>query len=409
MKFEWFVARRYLRSPYRPAVLRLVTAFSVIGVAAGVATLVIALAMNTGFRETLQDRLLGVTAHVSITRPGAGGIRDYEALASKLAGIPGVRSVTPAAYQTVLMTFAGEARGVVSKGIDLERERRSDEALQRIIAGKLDFSPDADGIDAVLVGKQLSQEWKLSPGDYVTLTSPQNGRLTPYGMLPRSRRFRVAGVFDSGFYDYDENWCFLSLAAAQGLSGVGNRVSVLEFRLDKPEQADTIARKLEQAAGSGFAATTWMEENRALFRALRLEKLVTAIFIGLITFVAGLNVLVVMSMTVTDKARDVAVLMSMGSRRQQIRRIFLWQGIAIGATGTFAGLCVGYAFAWIAGTWHLIPLDPQVYAVPYVPFHPSLLDGLWIAAVAMGISIGATLLPARAAARLLPVEILRYE
>jgi lipoprotein-releasing system permease protein len=408
MKFEWFVAKRYLRSPYRPAVLRLVTAFSVIGVAAGVATLVIALAMNTGFRETLQDRLLGVTAHVSLSRPGAGGIRDYQSLAAKLADIPGVRSVTPAVYQTVLMTLASEARGVVSKGVDLEQERRSDEALQRIIAGKLDFSPDPDGIDAVLVGKQLAQEWKLSPGDYVNLTSPQ-GRLTPFGMMPRSRRFRVAGVFDSGFYDYDENWCFLSLPAAQALSGVGDRVSVLEFRLDKPEQAGAIARKVEQAAGPGFAATTWMEENRALFRALRLEKLVTAIFIGLITFVAGLNVLVVLSMTVTDKARDVAVLMSMGCRRQQIRRIFLWQGIAIGATGTFVGLCVGYAFAWIAGAWHLIPLDPQVYAVPYVPFHPSLLDGLWISIVALGISVGATLLPARAAARLLPVDVLRYE
>jgi lipoprotein-releasing system permease protein len=408
MQFEWFVARRYLRSPYRPAVLRLVTAFSVIGVAAGVATLVIALAMNTGFRETLQDRLLGVTAHVSLIRPGAGGIHDYEALASKLAAIPGVRSITPAAYQTVLMTFANQARGVVTKGIDLERERRSDEALQRIIAGRLDLSKDNDDIDAVIVGKQLAQEWKISPGDYVTLTSPQ-GRLTPYGMAPRSRRFRVAGVFDSGFYDYDENWCFLSLPAAQALSGVGDRVSVLEFRLDKPEQAPVVARKIEQEAGPGFSATTWMEENRALFRALRLEKLVTAIFIGLITFVAGLNVLVVLSMTVTDKARDVAVLMSMGSRRQQIRSIFLWQGIAIGATGTFAGLCVGYLFAWIAGAWHLIPLDPQVYAVPYVPFHPSVLDGVWIAAVAMGISIGATLLPARAAAQLLPVEILRYE
>jgi lipoprotein-releasing system permease protein len=408
MKFEWFVARRYLRSPYRPTVLRLVTAFSVIGVAAGVATLVIALAMNTGFRETLQDRLLGVTAHVSLTRPGAGGIRDYETLVSKFAAMPGVRSVTPAVYQTVLLTFAGEARGVVTKGIDLERERRTDEALQRIIAGRLDFSADNDGIDALLIGKQLAQEWKVSPGDYVTLTSPQ-GRLTPFGMLPRSRRFRVAGVFDSGFYDYDENWCFLSLPAAQALSGVGDRVSVLEFRLYKPEQAAEIARKLEQAAGPSFAATTWMEENRALFRALHLEKLVTAIFIGLITFVAGLNILVVLSMTVTDKARDIAVLMSMGSRRQQIRRIFLWQGIVIGATGTFAGLCVGYAFAWIAGTYHLIPLDPQVYAVPYVPFHPSLLDGLWIAAVAMAISVGATLLPARAAARLLPVEILRYE
>jgi lipoprotein-releasing system permease protein len=409
MKFEWFVARRYLRSPYRPAVLRLVTAFSVIGVAAGVATLVVALAMNTGFRETLQDRLLGVTAHVSLTRPGVGGIRDYEALVSKFAGLPGVRSVTPAVYQTVLLTFAGEARGVVTKGIDLERERRSDEALQRIIAGRLDFSPDDDGIDGVIVGKQLAQEWKLSPGDYVTLISPAGGRLTPFGMMPRGRRFRVSGIFDSGFYDYDENWCFLNLPAAQALSGVGDRVSVLEFRLYKPEQAADLARKLEQAAGRGFAATTWMEENRALFRALRLEKLVTAIFIGLITFVAGLNVLVVLSMTVTDKARDVAVLMSMGARRQQIRRIFLWQGIAIGATGTFAGLCIGYAFAWIAGTYHLIPLDPQVYAVPYVPFHPSLLDALWIAAVAMGISVGATLLPARAAARLLPVEILRYE
>jgi lipoprotein-releasing system permease protein len=408
MKFEWFVAKRYLRSPYRPAVLRLVTAFSVIGLAAGVATLVIALAMNTGFRETLQDRLLGVTAHVSLTKPGAGGIRDYKAVASRLAATVGVRYVTPAVYQTVLMTFAGEARGVVTKGIDLERERRSDEALQHIIAGKLDFSPDADGIDAVLIGKQLAQEWKLSPNDYVTLTSPQ-GRLTPYGLLPRSRRFRVAAIFDSGFYDYDENWCFLSLPSAQALSGVVDAVSVLEFRLDKPEQAGDLARKLEQAAGPGFAATTWMEENRALFRALRLEKLVTAIFIGLITFVAGLNVLVVLSMTVTDKARDVAVLMSMGSRREQIRRIFLWQGIAIGATGTFAGLCVGYACAWIAGTWHLIPLDPQVYAVPYVPFHPSLLDGVWIAIVAMGISIGATLLPARAAARLMPVDILRYE
>ena len=408
MNFEWFVARRYLRSPYRPAVLRLVTAFSVIGIAAGVATLVIALAMNTGFRETLQDRLLGVTAHVSLSKPGAGGIRDYQAVASKLEATPGVRTVTPAAYQTVLMTFAGEARGVVTKGIDLERERRSDEALHRIIAGNLDFSPDGNGIDAVLIGKQLAQEWKLSPGDYVTLTSPQ-GRLTPFGLLPRSRRFRVAGIFDSGFYDYDENWCFLSLPAAQALSGVVDAVSVLEFRLDRPELAGDIARKLEQAAGPGFAATTWMEENRALFRALRLEKLVTAIFIGLITFVAGLNVLVVLSMTVTDKARDVAVLMSMGSRRGQIRRIFLWQGIAIGAIGTFSGLCVGYAFAWIAGAWRLIPLDPQVYAVPYVPFHPSLVDGVWIAVVAMGISVAATVLPARAAARLLPVEILRYE
>jgi lipoprotein-releasing system permease protein len=242
----------------------------------------------------------------------------------------------------------------------------------------------------------------------VTLTSPQ-GRLTPYGLMPRTRRFRVAGVFDSGFYDYDANWCFMTLAAAQGLSGAGDLVNVLEFRLQQPERAPEIAHAVEKIAGEGFAANTWMEENRALFRALRLEKLVTAIFIGLITFVAGLNILVVLSMTVTDKARDIAVLMSMGTRRAQIRTIFLWQGITIGATGTIVGLTIGYLFSFIAGAYHFIPLDPQVYAVPYVPFHPSLWDGVWITLVAMGISVGATIIPARAASRLLPVEILRYE
>ena len=408
MRFEWFVAQRYLRSPYRPAVLRLVTLLSVLGVAAGVATLVIALSMNTGFRETLQDRLLGVTAHVSLTRPGSGGIKSYEAMARKLADLPGVRSVTPAVYQTVLLSFAGEARGVVSKGVDPERERKSDEALERVVSGELDFSPDRDGIEALLIGKQLADEWKISPGDYVTITSPQ-GRLTPFGLIPRTRRFRVTGIFDSGFYDYDENWCFMTLSAAESLAGAGDLVNVLEFRLNHPERATEIAREVERAAGPGFSATTWMEENRALFRALRLEKLVTAIFIGLITFVAGLNILVVLSMTVTDKARDIAVLRSLGARREQIRKVFLWQGISIGAVGTLAGLTLGYAFSFISGSYHLIPLDPQVYAVPYVPFHPSLFDGLWITAVAMGISVAATILPARAAVGLLPVEILRFE
>lgn len=407
MQFEWFVARRYLRSPYRPAVLRLVTLFSILGVAAGVATLVIALSMNTGFRETLQDRLLAVTAHVSLTRPGSE-MRNYQSLAGKLAVIPGVRSVTPAVYETVLLSFGGEAMGVVVKGVLPELERRSDEALQRIVAGKLDFSPDADGIDALLVGKQLADDWKIEPGDYVTLTSPE-GRLTPFGLIPRTRRFRVAAVFNSGFYDYDKNWCFMTLEAAQSLAGASDIVNVLEFRLYHPEQAAEVARKAEGIAGQGYLASTWMEQNFALFRALRLEKLVTAIFIGLITFVAGLNILVVLSMTVTDKARDIAVLMSMGTRREQIRTIFLWQGIAIGFSGTLIGLSIGYAFALIAGTYHLIPLDPEIYAVSYVPFHPSVSDGVWITLAAMAISIGATILPARAAAKLLPVEILRFE
>src|SRR6202011_1847438 len=172
------------------------------------------------------------------------------------------------------------------------------------------------------------------------------GRLTPFGLLPRSRRFRIAGVFDSGFYDYDQNWSFLTLADAQNLSGGGDAVNVLEFRLNNPENASAIAQQILNNAGLGFAASQWMEEHRPLFPALRMEKLVTAIFIGLITFVAGLNILVVLSTTVTDKARDIAVLMSLGTRRAQIRKIFLWQGITIGAVGTILGLCVGYLFAF---------------------------------------------------------------
>ncbi|HEX9222202.1 MAG TPA: ABC transporter permease [Candidatus Acidoferrales bacterium] len=408
MRVEWLVARRYLRSPYRPPVLRLVTVLSVLGVAAGVATLVVALAMNTGFRQTLQERLLGVTAHITLTAPGSGGIRNADELAKKLSLTPGVRSVTPAIYQTVLLSYAGQARGVVIKGIDPEQESRADEALHRLSSGALDFSPDKDGIEAILLGRILADDLKIEPGDYLTLTSPQ-GRLTPYGLIPRTRRFRVAGIFDSGFYDYDADWCFVTLSAAQGLSGAPELVSVLEFRIAHVDQAGDVANRLAREAGDGFAATTWMEANKALFRALRLEKLVTAIFIGLITFIAGLNILVVLAMTVTDKARDIAVLMSLGARREQIRTIFLWQGVSIGALGTLAGLFFGYATAWTAGTYRLIPLDPQVYAVPFVPFSPNALDAVWIAAAAMAISVGATLIPARSAARILPVEILRYE
>ena len=408
MKFEWLVARRYLRSPYKPAVLRLVTLLSVAGVAAGVGTLVIALAVNTGFRQTLQDRLLGVTAHVNLTRPGAEGLRNYRALAAQLAATPGVRSVAPAIYQTVLLSAGGRARGIVLKGIDPEAERRSDEALRRVVAGKGDFSADADGIDAILLGRMLSDELGLRAGDYLTLTSPQ-GRLTPFGMIPRSRRFRLAGIFDSGFYDYDANWGFVTLAAAQGLAGTSDLVSVLEFRVEQVDRAPGIAAALLRKAGQGYATSTWMDENRALFRALRLEKLVTAIFIGLITFVAGLNVLVVLAMTVSDKARDIAVLMAMGARREQVRNIFILQGLAVGAVGTMMGLAAGYTLAWAADSYRLIPLDPQVYAVPFVPFHANWFDALWIAAAALAISVAATFVPARAAARILPVEILRYE
>ncbi|MGA3294222.1 MAG: ABC transporter permease [Candidatus Acidiferrales bacterium] len=408
MTFEWLVALRYLRSPNRPAVLRLVTVLAVVGVAAGVTTLVVALSMNTGFRQAIRDRLLSVTAHVNLKPLNPEGISDYRQLVARLDGTPGVQSIEPAIYNTVLLSCGGRARGVVLKGVDPELERRASGALRNIAAGTGDLASDADGIPAVLVGRILADELRISVGDYVTLTSPQ-GNLTPFGMLPRSRRFRVAGIFDSGFYDYDANWGFVTLGAAQGLAGVGDVVSLLEVRVAKLDDANGVARELLSRAGPGFRTTTWMDENRALFRALSLEKLVTALFIGLITFVAGLNILVVLTMTVADRARDIAVLVAVGARGYQIRRVFMLQGLAVSIVGTAAGLAAGYGFAWIADRWRLIPLNPEVYAIPYVPFHANGFDAIWIACAALAISIAATILPARSAARILPVEILRFE
>jgi len=408
MSFEWMVALRYLRSPYKPAVLRLITFLSVVGVTAGVATLVIALALNTGFRQALQEGLLGTTAHVTLTRKGSEGIRDYRAMAQDLRQLAGVRSVTPAIYQTVLLSGGATARGILIKGVDPALESESNKALQRIVSGDTSFAPDEDGIQALLVGRILANDLKLEVGDYVVLSSPQ-GRLTPFGMVARSPRFRVTGIYDSGFYDSDANWGFVTLPSAQLLVGVGDVAGALELRAVDIDQSDQLAQAALQKAGAGFSVSTWEEQNQALFRALRLEKLVVAIFIGLITFVAGLNILVVLAMTVAEKSRDISVLMSLGARRRQIRNIFVWQGLAVGGLGTLIGLAAGYSTTWVLDTYRLIQLDPEVYAIPYVPFTATWLDGAWIVTAALLVSTAATWFPARSAARILPVEILRYE
>jgi lipoprotein-releasing system permease protein len=399
---------RYLRSPNRPAVLRLATLLAVIGVTAGVTTLVIALAMNTGFRQAIRDRLLSVTAHVNLKALNPTGIRDYRQLMARLSDARGVRSIEPAVYDQVLLASGVQARGIVLKGVDPQIEIHVSEALRHMASGSADFSPDAAGIPALLVGRILASDMNISVGDYVTLISPQ-GNLTPLGMLPHPKRFRVAGIFDSGFYDYDANWAFANLQSAQSIEGIGDVVNLLEVRVRNLDDARAVADRLVERAGPGFTATTWIDENRALFRALSLEKLVTAVFIGLITFVAGLNILVVLMMTVTERARDIAVLMAMGARREQIRKIFLAQGTAVSVAGILLGLMLGYAVSFVANNWKLIPLNPEVYAIPYVPFHGSPLDAVWIAATALAISIAATILPARSAARILPVEILRFE
>jgi lipoprotein-releasing system permease protein len=242
----------------------------------------------------------------------------------------------------------------------------------------------------------------------VLVTSPQ-GELTPFGMVPKYSRFRVAGIFNSGFFEYDTSWALTRLSDTQRLFGIGDQIASIEFKLNDIYKADQISKQLEKDAGAGFMATNWMEQNKALFRALRLERLVTFITIGLIVFVAALNILISLTMMVMEKTRDIAVLMSMGTRKSQVRRVFIAQGMLIGVIGTAIGLVLGYTLSWIGGHYHLLSLAPEVYSIDYVPFAPRLMDGLLVAAVAVGISLIATVYPSWSAAKILPAEALRYE
>jgi lipoprotein-releasing system permease protein len=435
MQFELFIAARYLRAKRRQAVIGVITVISIIGVAAGVASLIIALAINNGFRQDLQSRLLGSTSHINLLRIESDGIRDWRALLTRLAKEPHVVAGAPAIYEQVLISRGAHAQGAVLKGIIPSEERKVSDILNSINTGSanaLDENnsssttasdttsvPDKGEPNAlsahitanmppILLGKDMADQLGASVGSVVMVTSPQ-GELTPFGIVPKYKRFKVAGTFSSGFYDYDSNWAFIRLSDAQHLFDLGDVVSVLEFKVDDIYKAAQIGQQLEAVAGKGFMATNWMEQNRALFRALRLEGVVTFITIGLIVFVAALNILISLIMMVMEKTRDIAVLVSMGAKKRQIRRIFIYQGILIGVIGTVLGLIAGYATSWAGGHYHLISLSAEVYSIDYVPFAPRAVHGLLVAAVAIGISFIATLYPSYSAASVLAAEALRYE
>jgi lipoprotein-releasing system permease protein len=323
----------------------------------------------------------------------------------------------------VLISRGARAQGGILKGIIPADERKVSTILDTVKQGSsaaLDENPSqspATGnettapqstLPPVVLGKDLADELGASVGSVVTVTSPQ-GELTPFGIVPKYKRFKVAGVFASGFFDYDNTWAFIRLSDAQRLFDLSDVVSVLEFKVDDIYKAGAIGRQLEDAAGKGFMSTNWMEQNRAIFHALRLERVVTFITIGLIVFVAALNILISLIMMVMEKTRDIAVLVSMGAKRRQIRRIFMYQGILIGVIGTALGLIAGFALSWAGGHYHLLALSAEVYSIDYVPFAPRPLDGLLVALVAIGVSFIATLYPSWSAASVLPAEALRYE
>jgi lipoprotein-releasing system permease protein len=419
VRFELFVAARYLRAKRRQAVIGVITVISVIGVTAGVASLVIALSINAGFQKDLQDQLLGSQSHINLVRVQNDGIEDWRALMTRLAKEPHVTGVAPAMYGQVMASRAARASGALVKGVIPEYENRVSELLKSIKFGSaaaLEPCPDKDeacksgkSIPPIVLGKDLAETIGATVGSTIMIISPQ-GELSPIGMMPKYQQFKVTGIFRSGFYNYDSAWAFIRLSDAQRLFSLPDTViSVIEFKIDDLYKAEEVGNILEKAAGPGFVAKNWMDENRALFRALRLERVVTFLTIGLIVFVAALNILISLIMMVMEKTKDVAVLISMGAKRRQIRGIFMFQGVLIGVIGTVAGLVLGYGVAIAGAKYHFVALSAEVYSIDYLPFAPRLIDGLLIAAVALLISFVATLYPSWSAARVLPAEALRYE
>ena len=416
MRFERCVAARYLRAKRRQAVVGVITAISVIGVAAGVASLIIALAITNGMRRDMQEKLVGSTSHVMLMRVANDGIRDWRPLLQRLRGLPHVTAAAPGLYGQVLISRGARSGGALIEGIIPADQRTVSDILGTMSSGSADTlepaaqpaSPEAGSLPPIVIGKDLAESVGAQVGDRVLVTSPQ-GDLGPFGVVPKYQGYRVAGIFKSGFYQYDSSYAFVRLADAQRLFSEPDLISAISFKIDDMYRAAEVGSEIEQAAGKGFQTTNWMEENRQVFRALKLEQVVTFIILALIVCVAALNILIALTMMVMEKTKDIAVLMSFGVRVDQVRRIFLMQGLLISVIGTVIGLVAGYGLSWLGGHYRFIPLNAEVYSIDYLPFAPRLVDALIVSAVSLGVSLLATVYPSSSAAKVLPAEALRYE
>jgi lipoprotein-releasing system permease protein len=414
MRFELFLAARYLRAKRRQAVVGVVTVISIAGVAAGVAALIIALAITNGMRRDLQDKLLSNSAHVQLMRVQADGIRNWEPLFNRLRRLPHVVGASPGIYEQVMVARGARDGGAMIEGILPDQEKTVSDLLSSASPAAiraLEPQPTPAGakeLPPIVLGQDLAETVGASVGDRVALVSPQ-GDMTPFGMMPKVVPFRLAGTFHSGFYQFDDAWGFMRLADAQRLFSEPDLLSVISFKVDNLDRAPQIGREIEQAAGKGFMTNNWKEQNRELFTALQEEQIVTFIVIALIVIVAALNILIALTMMVMEKTRDIAVMMSYGVEPGQVRRIFLMQGFLISLIGTVLGLALGYAASWAGGHYHFIHLSAEVYSIDTLPFAPRVMDGVIVFAVSIGISLLATLYPSSAAARVLPAEALRYE
>ena len=433
MRYELKVGLRYLRAKRKEAFISLITMISIVGVMIGVMTLNIVLAVMTGFEEDLRDRILGFNPHIVLVSY-AGTIKNADEVVGKVRAMPGVVAAAPLVYSQVMLSSGQSVSGVVVRGVpsgtdaavvDLNKHLKSG-SIESLGApfqvavgaggeeGERGTKPGGGEAEStvtltgVILGQELARQLGLEIGDPVSVISPL-GTPSPLGSIPKVKRFAIAGTFDSGMFDYDSSLIYMSLADAQRFFGLGDAITGVEIRVADIYQAQDVARRLEHTLGAPFRARDWMEVNRNLFLAFKLEKVVYFIVLLLIVLVAAFNIVATLIMVVMEKRKDIAILKSMGATNTSIAQVFMLKGLIIGVVGTLLGVLGGYGGCWLLRHYQFVELPKDVFYVSTLPVRVYGENFAVVALASIVICLLATIYPARQAAGLAPVEVIRYE
>ena len=424
LPYEVFIGLRYLRAKRRNRTISFNTLISITGVTIGVAALIATLGIMTGFKEDIQAKILGTNSHVLITTKTGENIKDYEAVTDKVATVPGVSAATPFVFKQVLLTTPTGSHGVVLRGSDIAREAAVTEIARNLKAGALEdlnrltpANPDLAQkrgenpqpplpLPGIIIGRELSLRLGAFLGDRINVVSPV-GPISALGMIPKVRGFRVAGIFESGMFEYDSSLAYVSIQQAQEFFNMGHVVTGIEVKVTDIFAADEIAHRIDQVLGFPYWARDWMKLNKNLFSALKLEKFMMFVLLVLVVLVAAFNIVSTLAMIVVEKHREIAILKAMGATGKAVMRVFMLNGLVIGLAGTAIGIPLGYAICWAIQTWFTLPGD--VYLLSRIPVNIKFFDVALVGVSAVAITFLATIYPCLEAARLEPAEALRYE